>query len=88
MIKSHLKLILLAISLVFFQIQTISSTIFTPEINLTRGNYSKYRPDQVDKIDIKKSLRDIDGLTSFLINDIEMNEKRVQNSLKKCISSV
>ena len=37
----------------------------------------------IDKIDIKKSLRDIDGLTSFLINDIEMNEKRVQNSLKK-----
>ena len=37
----------------------------------------------IDKIDIKTSLRDIDGLKSFLINDIEMSEKRVQNSLKK-----
>ena len=37
----------------------------------------------VSDIDIKKSERDIDALTSFLITDIEMSEKRVQNSLKK-----
>jgi|TARA_Y100000996_G_scaffold182437_1_gene142667 flap endonuclease-1 len=34
-------------------------------------------------INIKTGQRDIEGLSSFLINDIEMNEKRVQNSLKK-----
>jgi flap endonuclease-1 len=37
----------------------------------------------VSEIDIKTSQRDIDALRSFLITDIEMSEKRVQNSLKK-----
>ena len=37
----------------------------------------------VSEIDIKTSQRDIGALTTFLITDIEMNEKRVQNSLKK-----
>ena len=37
----------------------------------------------VSEIDIKTSQRDIDALKSFLITDIEMSEKRVQNSLKK-----
>lgn len=38
---------------------------------------------KVEDIDIKTSEKDIEGLTKFLIEDIEMNEKRVQNSLKK-----
>ena len=38
---------------------------------------------KVEDIDIKKSVRDIDGLSTFLIEEVEMNEKRVQNSLKK-----
>ena len=37
----------------------------------------------VGDIDIKTSQRDIGRLTAFLITDIEMSEKRVQNSLKK-----
>ena len=36
-----------------------------------------------EEIDIKKSVRNIEGLSSFLIEEVEMNEKRVQNSLKK-----
>tara|TARA_Y100000590_G_scaffold466625_1_gene642673 strand:- start:950 stop:1957 length:1008 start_codon:yes stop_codon:yes gene_type:complete len=44
--------------------------IFTDKIN-------------VGDIDIKTSKRDIGALTTFLITDIEMSEKRVQNSLKK-----
>ena len=38
---------------------------------------------KVEDIDIKKSVRDIEGLSTFLIEEVEMNEKRVQNSLKK-----
>lgn len=38
---------------------------------------------RVEDIDIKNSVRDIDGLSTFLIEEVEMNEKRVQNSLKK-----
>jgi flap endonuclease-1 len=48
----------------------VNFKIFTDKIN-------------VDSIDIKNGNRDIEGLTSFLVNDIEMSEKRVQNSLKK-----
>ena len=43
-------------------------------------NYCKI---DIKDININTSERDIDALTNFLINDIEMNDKRVQNSLKK-----
>ena len=39
------------------RIQTISSTIFTPELNLSKGNYSKFSPNTKDKIDIKNAIR-------------------------------
>ena len=38
-------------------IKTISSTFFTPELNLSRGNYSKHKPDVIDKIDIKNAMK-------------------------------
>ncbi len=38
-------------------IQTISSTFFTPEINLSKGYYSNYRPNKQDFIDIKNAIR-------------------------------
>ena len=40
-------------------IKTISSTFFTPELNLSRGNYSIHKPDSVDKRDIKNAIRDL-----------------------------
>ena len=39
------------------KIQTISSTIFTPELNLSKGNYSKFKPNVKDKIDIKNAIK-------------------------------
>ena len=39
------------------KIQTISSTIFTPELNLSKGNYSKFKPNLKDKIDIKNAIK-------------------------------
>ncbi len=39
------------------RIQTISSTTFTPELNLSKGNYSKLKPNLKDKIDIKNALK-------------------------------
>ena len=41
------------------KIKTISSTTYTPELNLSKGNYSKYKPDKNDKIDIKKALKSL-----------------------------
>ena len=38
-------------------IKTLSSTFFTPELNLSRGNYSRYKPDATDKIDIKNAIK-------------------------------
>jgi len=37
-------------------IKTVSSTLYTPELNLSRGNYSKYKPNKEDKKDISKAL--------------------------------
>ncbi len=39
------------------KIQTISSTTFTPELNLSKGNYSKYKPNLQDKNDIRYALK-------------------------------
>ena len=39
------------------KIQTISSTAITPELNLPRGNFSKYSPNIRDKVDIKNALK-------------------------------
>ena len=39
------------------KIQTISSTTFTPELNLSKGNYSKYKPNLQDKNDIRSALK-------------------------------
>ena len=36
-------------------ISTISSTFFTPELNLSKGNYTKYKPDINDIKDIKNA---------------------------------
>ena len=38
-------------------IKTVSSTHFSPELNLSRGNYSKHKPDKEDKKDIKNALK-------------------------------
>ncbi len=38
-------------------IKTISSTFFTPELNLSRGNYTKFKPDNDDKRNIKNAIK-------------------------------
>ena len=39
------------------KISTISSTFFTPELSLNKGNYSKIKPDTQDKKDILQAVR-------------------------------
>ena len=39
------------------KIKTISSSFYTPELNLSKGNYSKYRPNKEDKMDINNALK-------------------------------
>ncbi len=39
------------------KIKTLRSTEYTPELNLSRGNYTKYRPDSNDKTNIKNAIK-------------------------------
>ena len=39
------------------KIKTISSTTFTPELNLSKGIYTKLKPDKKDKVDIINALK-------------------------------
>ena len=74
------------------RIQTISSTIFTPELNLSKGNYSKLKPNLKDKIDIKNAIRALNKSNQYSHiqgavsrNNIVILEKRegTQKMLKK-----
>ena len=52
--------------------------------NAAKENFKLFKGNiKVDEICIHHSIRDINKLSKFLIEDIEMNEKRIQNSLKK-----
>ena len=74
------------------KIQTISSTTFTPELNLSKGNYSKYRPNRSDETDIKNALKALNKSNQYnhtqaavCINNTVILEKRegTQKMLKK-----
>ena len=39
------------------KIKTISSCAYTPELSLSKGNYSNCRPDSKDKLDIRNALK-------------------------------
>ena len=47
------------------KIKTIGSTFYTPELNLSKGNYSKFRPDKKDKVDIANALRALNKSNQF-----------------------
>ena len=42
------------------KISTVSSTIFTPEFSLVKGNYSKIKPSIKDRQDINQSIKALD----------------------------
>ena len=74
------------------RIQTVSSTTFTPELNLSKGNYSKFKPNLNDKIDIKNALKALNKSNQYnhiqgaiSRNNIAILEKRegTQKMLKK-----
>jgi len=47
------------------KINTIESTIFTPELSLGKGNYSIIKPDIYDKKDIKKAINRLNVLGEY-----------------------
>ena len=47
------------------KIRTISSTIFTPELSLAKGNYSKIKPSIQDKQDINQSIKALNKTRAY-----------------------
>ena len=47
------------------KIKTISSTAYTPELSLSKGNYSKHKPNTKDKLDINNALRALKKSNQF-----------------------
>ena len=47
------------------KIKTISSTTYTPELNLSKGNYSKHKPDIKDKTDINNAVKALNKLNQY-----------------------
>ncbi len=76
-------------------IETISSTFFTPELNLSRGNYSRHKPDIIDRIDINNAIKYLRksnsynyvqaavGRNSFVILEKRKGTKDMLKNIKK-----
>ena len=47
------------------KIKTVRSTIFTPEICLKKGNYSKLKPNTKDKKDINSAIKILNNLNKY-----------------------
>ena len=47
------------------KISTVNSTIFTPELSLIKGNYSKKRPSFQNKKDIKMTIKTLNKLSAY-----------------------
>ena len=47
------------------RIKTISSLSFNPDLTLTRGNYSKIKPNKEDKTDINKAIKILNRLGKY-----------------------
>jgi len=47
------------------KIKTVNSLKFNPELSLKKGNYSKFRPNKQDKLDIKKAIKTLNNLKEY-----------------------
>ncbi|MBF76242.1 hypothetical protein CMK20_18935 [Candidatus Poribacteria bacterium] len=57
---------------------------YIDQVNCAKYNFKRYKGSiNIEDLNIIQSVKDINGLKDFLIKEIEMNEKRVNNSIKK-----
>ena len=78
------------------KISTVSSLAFNPELTLKKGNYSRIKPNNEDKIDIKKAITTLSRLGKYNFSQgvVVINRKVVaiegrdgtQKMLKRCKS--
>ena len=46
-------------------IKTENSLKFNPELSLKKGNYSKFKPNKLDQLDIKKAIKTLNSLKEY-----------------------
>ncbi len=78
------------------KIKTVSSLTFNPELTLSKGNYSKSKPDNDDKLDIKKAITILNSLGQYNFSQgVVVRDQKIiaiegkggtQKMLKKCKS--
>ncbi len=76
------------------KIKTISSLTFNPELTLKKGNYSKIKPNKLDKFDINKAIQTLNRLGKYTFSQgtVVRNKKVIaiegrggtQTMLKRC----
>ena len=47
------------------KIKTKNSLTFNPELSLKKGNYSKFKPNKQDQLDIKKAIKTLNSLREY-----------------------
>jgi UDP-2,3-diacylglucosamine hydrolase len=47
------------------KIKTENSLTFNPELSLKKGNYSKFKPNKQDQLDIKKAIKTLNNLKQY-----------------------
>ncbi len=47
------------------KIKTKNSLTFNPELSLKKGNYSRFKPNKQDKLDIKKAIKTLNNLKQY-----------------------
>ena len=57
------------------KIQTISSILYTPELSLNKGNYSKIKPDTQDKKDIFNAIKTLNKLNRYNFTQAAVSRK-------------
>tara|TARA_B100000686_G_scaffold352776_1_gene455935 strand:+ start:42 stop:836 length:795 start_codon:yes stop_codon:yes gene_type:complete len=76
------------------KIKTVNSLIYTPQLTLKKGNYSKTKPNNEDKRDIQKAIKTLLGLGKYNFSQgMIVRDKKViaieskggtEQMLKKC----
>ena len=79
-------------------IKTISSITFNPELSLIKGNYSKTKPNNEDKKDIKKAITTLNNLGEYSFSQGTVVRKKkviaiegsggTEKMLKKCRNKI
>ena len=75
-------------------IKVISSILFNPELSLTKGNFSKIKPNKQDIISINKSqlyfnkINNLDHIQAIVVKDGKIVAKEGREGTKKMLSKL